>query len=707
MREDLAPDPRAHAEPGERAGGGRAHHPRVRRRRLPDPGLLRLLRRVRAAAALPLDDDGPDDARRRRATPCSITRARARCTPSSTTAPASWWTGRASILTNRHVAEPWWNDDGRRAPGDARLHAALHRLPRVLPPADGAFELELERHSETVDLALLRVDLRGRARSPCCPSTAAATGAVAGQPVVVVGYPAGLEAILAKADGTVVKEHPGAHGTSSERVTEALGQQGLIRPSTTQGHIGDVTEDDIVFDAPTTQGGSGGPVFNKQRRGDRGRVRGALEVRRQLLRRPHRLRARASLKPPRATRNEAASARAPARPRAGAPLRPGRGRLPLPRPGLPGGGGLRRGLPREDRAAVPAGRAAHRVGAPAHREAADRDRRLGLRLRRPGPGGSCPRSPASRSRPSSSCSPGASSPRERAALLATVLLLADGVYLVQSRIAMTNIFAVLFQVAAALLLLRAALAERLPAARMVAAGLAPGPRPLHALDQPLGLGLPGPRAARRCAGGACSARASWPARGPRLRAPPRRDLRAELPSCRWQLRHGPSPTRSVLADVSGRAALGRAGRGLAATTPTSTPRIPTSAPGTRGRGSTGRPGTTSSRTDDDGPRASSPSATPRSGGSRCRSRSGRSSRASRARDPRRLFSGARLLLPVPALGHLAAHAQLQPLPLRGHPLRVPEPGPAPRPRLGRPRRSPRARLRGPRRRPLRCSSFPS
>jgi V8-like Glu-specific endopeptidase len=36
----------------------------------------------------------------------------------------------------------------------------------------------------------------------------------------------------------------------------------LIRPSTTQGHIGDVTKTDIVFDAATTLGGSGGPVFN-------------------------------------------------------------------------------------------------------------------------------------------------------------------------------------------------------------------------------------------------------------------------------------------------------------------------------------------------------------------------------------------------------------------------------------------------------------
>ena len=39
---------------------------------------------------------------------------------------------------------------------------------------------------------------------------------------------------------------------------------------------------------------------------------------------------------------------------------------------------------------------------------------------------------------------------ERAAVLASVLILADGVYLVQSRTAMTNIFAVLFQLAAAL-----------------------------------------------------------------------------------------------------------------------------------------------------------------------------------------------------------------------------------------------------------------
>jgi dolichyl-phosphate-mannose--protein O-mannosyl transferase len=63
---------------------------------------------------------------------------------------------------------------------------------------------------------------------------------------------------------------------------------------------------------------------------------------------------------------------------------------------------------------------------------------------------------------------------ERAALLATLLLLTDGVYLVQSRIAMTNVFAVLFQILSALLLVRAALAPRLGLGPMAAAGVALG-----------------------------------------------------------------------------------------------------------------------------------------------------------------------------------------------------------------------------------------
>jgi dolichyl-phosphate-mannose--protein O-mannosyl transferase len=63
---------------------------------------------------------------------------------------------------------------------------------------------------------------------------------------------------------------------------------------------------------------------------------------------------------------------------------------------------------------------------------------------------------------------------ERAALLASGLLLTDGVYLVQSRMAMTNIFAVLFQIAAALFVLRAARGPRLRGLDIIAAGVCVG-----------------------------------------------------------------------------------------------------------------------------------------------------------------------------------------------------------------------------------------
>jgi S1-C subfamily serine protease len=53
---------------------------------------------------------------------------------------------------------------------------------------------------------------------------------------------------------------------NAHEVTQIVSQmaaQNLIRPTTTQGHIGDVLKDKIVYDAATTSGGSGAPLFNR------------------------------------------------------------------------------------------------------------------------------------------------------------------------------------------------------------------------------------------------------------------------------------------------------------------------------------------------------------------------------------------------------------------------------------------------------------
>jgi len=56
-----------------------------------------------------------------------------------------------------------------------------------------------------------------------------------------------------------LSSHPDDADTASE-----LAALSLIRPSATFGHIGDVSGDKLIYDAPTARGGSGGPVLNRR-----------------------------------------------------------------------------------------------------------------------------------------------------------------------------------------------------------------------------------------------------------------------------------------------------------------------------------------------------------------------------------------------------------------------------------------------------------
>ena len=84
---------------------------------------------------------------------------------------------------------------------------------------------------------------------------------MSGDPVILIGYPTGIEGILARAgQRRYLKLSENAHDVTE--IVSQLAAQHLIRPTTTQGHIGDVLNDKIVYDAATTVGGSGGPLFN-------------------------------------------------------------------------------------------------------------------------------------------------------------------------------------------------------------------------------------------------------------------------------------------------------------------------------------------------------------------------------------------------------------------------------------------------------------
>jgi serine protease Do len=78
----------------------------------------------------------------------------------------------------------------------------------------------------------------------------------------LIGYPTGVEGILAHIDEPTLKRIAQTAGNDTEGLVQELARRKLIRPLVTQGHLGVVGPDRLVYDAQTTHGGSGGPVFN-------------------------------------------------------------------------------------------------------------------------------------------------------------------------------------------------------------------------------------------------------------------------------------------------------------------------------------------------------------------------------------------------------------------------------------------------------------
>ncbi len=166
------------------------------------------------------------------------------------------------ILTNHHVAEPWWSNDELKELLDHGATAYVLSYKAYFPGTSDGISAKLDKISSNADVAVLKLE------APTPPNVALLDlderneASVSGEPVVLIGYPTGIEGILARAGTDVAQKI--ADGTQSvNQMMSQLAAQKLIRPTTTQGHIGDVLQDKIVYDAATTSGGSGGPLFNR------------------------------------------------------------------------------------------------------------------------------------------------------------------------------------------------------------------------------------------------------------------------------------------------------------------------------------------------------------------------------------------------------------------------------------------------------------
>jgi S1-C subfamily serine protease len=166
------------------------------------------------------------------------------------------------LLTNHHVAEPWWGNEELKQLLDKGAVAFASSYTAYFPSSSQGIPARVERISTQADLAILKLQTQAPSHTALLELDDRSEASVTGDPVVLIGYPTGIEGILARAGSDVTRKvAENAHGVT--QIVSQLAVQHLIRPTTTQGHIGDVLKDKIVYDAATTSGGSGGPLFNR------------------------------------------------------------------------------------------------------------------------------------------------------------------------------------------------------------------------------------------------------------------------------------------------------------------------------------------------------------------------------------------------------------------------------------------------------------
>ena len=173
--------------------------------------------------------------------------------------------GGGYIVTNRHVVQPWEEDDQvKQMMASANGRARVKRLVIYFPNFAQPFPLRIRQLGNredvavgTIDPAMLPVEI------PAIPLELDSESAAVGKTVVTMGYPSGPDRLLAMVDDDEAKSINQRFGNSRQNLINFLAQSQKIVPLTTQGAITDLDARRIVHDAKTAEGGSGAPLFGQ------------------------------------------------------------------------------------------------------------------------------------------------------------------------------------------------------------------------------------------------------------------------------------------------------------------------------------------------------------------------------------------------------------------------------------------------------------
>jgi len=166
------------------------------------------------------------------------------------------------LLTNRHIAEPWWDNEDAAPLLAAGLRPRFLQLRAFFQDRADPAPIEVLRVDPELDVALGRTIGWTPPAEPL-PIHPRRDAIAEGQAVMLVGFPTGLDAVLSK---LTTEEYATLEraGMDTYGKVEHLAREQRLLPTITGGFVWEVKPHILVYDARTSGGGSGGPLLDRQ-----------------------------------------------------------------------------------------------------------------------------------------------------------------------------------------------------------------------------------------------------------------------------------------------------------------------------------------------------------------------------------------------------------------------------------------------------------
>lgn len=167
------------------------------------------------------------------------------------------------VLSNRHIAEPWWKNEAAAPILNAGYEARFLYLRAYFPERTKPIRFDPAESltSQDADLAIL-VSVTKDVELPAPLKLSHRDSVPSGRSILLLGYPSGLSALLARVDEDEADRLSRQEPFDPVRILDVLAKRGFVRPLPTQGHVNDLVAGKLLFDAPSAVGGSGAPVLD-------------------------------------------------------------------------------------------------------------------------------------------------------------------------------------------------------------------------------------------------------------------------------------------------------------------------------------------------------------------------------------------------------------------------------------------------------------